>query len=79
MARTRVLIVASELGYSPTQISELEVTIAATPCNLVLSATPMDLSRIVKIAHPLKRVRYELQEIGEPTLADALRPLLASA
>lgn len=44
MARTRVLIVASELGYSPTQISELEVTIAATPCNLVLSATPMDLA-----------------------------------
>lgn len=64
------------MGYSPAQISELEATIAAAPCDLVLSATPVDLSRIIKVAHPLKRVRYELQEIGEPTLADALAPLL---
>ena len=64
------------MGYGTTQIAELEATIAAIPCELVLSATPIDLSRIIKIAHPLKRVRYELQEIGKPTLADALKPFL---
>jgi predicted GTPase len=34
----------------------------------VISGTPIDLTRIIKINKPIQRVRYELQEIGEPTL-----------
>jgi len=38
----------------------------------VIVGTPIDLTRIIKIDKPYQRVRYELQEIGRPTLADLL-------
>ena len=38
-----------------------------------ISATPIDLTRIIKVNKPMQRVRYELQEIGTPTLEDILR------
>jgi predicted GTPase len=61
------------MGYGERQIEELEETINATPCDLVIVATPIDLRRVLKhIAHPMDRVRYELQEIGQPTLEDVL-------
>jgi predicted GTPase len=60
-------------GYSPKQVKELEETVAKVPCDLVLVATPIDLRRVMKIERPSMRVRYELQEIGIPTLADAIR------
>jgi predicted GTPase len=66
------------LGYGAKQISELEATINAAPVDLVLIATPIDLRRIVKIKHPTVRVRYELKEIGQPTLADILKERLAN-
>jgi predicted GTPase len=61
------------MGYGDKQIKELEATINAAPVDLVLIATPIDLRRIVNIKHPTDRVRYELQEIGQPTLAGILR------
>lgn len=61
------------MGYSDQQIHELEETINAAPIDLVISATPIDLRRIVRIQHPSVRVRYELQEIGQPTLADLIK------
>jgi len=61
------------MGYGERQIEELEQTINATPCDLVIVATPIDLRRVLKrIAHPMDRVRYELQEIGQPTLKEVL-------
>jgi len=60
------------MGYSQTQVAELEATIRATPCDLVIVATPIDLRRLIHIDKPMVRVRYELQEIGQPTLADVL-------
>lgn len=60
------------MGYGDAQIRELEATINATPCDLVLIATPIDLTRLVKIQRPSQRVRYDLQEIGRPTLQDIL-------
>jgi predicted GTPase len=61
------------MGYGKEQIADLEETINATPCDLVLVATPVDLSRMIEIRHPVQRVRYELQEIGRPTLRDVLQ------
>jgi len=61
------------MGYSEKQICELEDTINATPCEMVLIATPIDLSRLLKIARPHQRVRYELQVIGRPTLEEIMR------
>jgi predicted GTPase len=60
------------MGYSPAQIGDLEETIRRTPAELVLVATPIDLRRLIEIEQPALRVRYELQEIGEPTLAQVL-------
>src|SRR2546422_380938 len=61
------------MGYGPKQIKELEQTIDATPCDLVLSGTPIDLSRVLKTKKPVVHVRYELDEIGHPNLEDVLR------
>ena len=61
------------MGYGPKQIKELEETIDATPCDLVLSGTPIDLSRVLKTKKPVVHVRYELDEIGHPNLEDVLR------
>jgi len=67
------------MGYSDTQVRELEETIARTPCDVVLIATPIDLRRVLRIGQPSQRVRYELQEIGEPTLLEILREKFGSA
>ncbi len=61
------------MGYGTQQITDLEQTISATPCDLVLIATPIDLRRVLTLVKPTVRVRYELQEIGAPTIADVLK------
>lgn len=58
------------MGYGDKQVRELEETINNTPCDMVIVATPIDLRRVLTIKHPSQRVRYELQEIGQPTLKD---------
>jgi predicted GTPase len=60
------------MGYGAQQVFELGQTINATPCDLVIVATPIDLRRVVEINRPSQRVRYELQEIGTPTLQDVI-------
>jgi predicted GTPase len=61
------------MGYGETQMKELEQTIQNADVDLVLIGTPIDLSRVIKIDKPSQRVRYELQEIGQPTLTDLLK------
>ena len=60
------------MGYDGQQVEDLEATIAATPCDGVVIGTPIDLRRIVRIEKPCTRVRYDLQEVGRPTLKDVL-------
>jgi predicted GTPase len=60
------------MGYSAGQIKDLEATINATPCDLVLFATPIDLPRLVKINKPTLRVRYEYEDHDSPTLEEIL-------
>ncbi len=64
------------MGYGEEQIKELEETINNTPCDVVVSATPIDLQRIIKINKPVVRVRYELDEIGKPDLTDILKEFI---
>ena len=61
------------MGYGPKQIAELEETLRAAECDLVIIATPIDLRRLIGLDKPSVRVRYELQEIGKPDLDDVLR------
>ncbi|HMZ45073.1 MAG TPA: cyclic 2,3-diphosphoglycerate synthase, partial [Anaerolineales bacterium] len=58
------------MGYGDAQTKDLEATINASDVDLVVIGTPIDLSRVMKITKPHQRVRYELQEIGVPTLKD---------
>jgi predicted GTPase len=60
------------MGYGDEQVAELEETINAVDCELVLAATPIDLRRLIDVRHPVDRVRYELQVIGQPTLKEIL-------
>lgn len=61
------------MGYGGDQIADLEETVNNTPADLVIIATPIDLGRLIAIRQPSQRVRYELQEIGRPTLLELLR------
>jgi len=61
------------MGYGADQMKDLEETINNSDVDLVLSGTPIDLNRIIKITKPMQRVRYELQEIGQPTLYEILK------
>ena len=61
------------MGYGDEQVAELEATINNADVDLVIVGTPIDLGRILKINKPSQRVRYELQEIGQPTLVEILQ------
>ncbi|MGB7537401.1 MAG: cyclic 2,3-diphosphoglycerate synthase [Anaerolineales bacterium] len=61
------------MGYGEAQMRDLEATIEKADVDMVIVATPIDLTRVMKINKPFQRVRYELQEIGKPTLEDILK------
>ena len=61
------------MGYGEAQMRDLEATIAKANVDMVIIGTPIDLTRVIKINKPAQRVRYELQEIGQPTLEDILK------
>jgi predicted GTPase len=71
------------MGYGQGQMHELETALNSMPADLVLSATPIDLNRVLHLSKPVVRVRYELEEMaseaGTPTLTDLLRPIVERA
>jgi predicted GTPase len=67
------------IGYSEPQLHELEVTLDAVQCDVVVAGTPIDLERLVNCRHPIRQASYELLEVGEPTLAQVLKPIIAQA
>ena len=64
------------IGYGGQQVKDLEATINAVDCDVVVIGTPIDLRRIISIDKPSVRVTYDLAEIGSPDLADVLKPFL---
>jgi predicted GTPase len=65
------------MGYSDEQLQELEKTINATPCDVVVTGTPIDLARLIRSNYPIRHATYELREVGHPTLEDVLTPVIA--
>ena len=64
------------MGYGAGQVRDLEATIAAVPCDAVVSGTPIDITRVLRTDRPVARVRYAHADRGEPTLSSVLLDLL---
>ncbi len=64
------------MGYGDEQMKDLETTINNSDADLVIIGTPIDLRKVININKPALRVHYELQEIGLPTLEDALKKVI---
>lgn len=67
------------MGYGADQLAELEETIRAVECDVVVTGTPIDLSRIIDAGHPLRHAAYASVEVGEPTLSALMSPVIAAA
>lgn len=67
------------MGYGAEQMRELEATINATPADVVVIGTPIDLGRLLKLNKPAVRVRYELEERGGVTVEQLLERLPLAA
>jgi predicted GTPase len=67
------------MGYSEAQLAELEQTINAVDCDVVVTGTPIDLGRLITSRHPIRHVRYELEEVGVYDLAEVLEPIVVQA
>ena len=73
---THLTDVLPAMGYGEQQLKDLEATINATDCDVVIIGTPMDLTRIIDIQHPTTRVHYDLAEVGEPNLETVLEQFI---
>lgn len=66
-------------GYTPEQLAELEKTVNNTPADVVVLATPSDITRLIKINKPVVRVYYKLRVIEGPTIRDYIEMFLERA
>ena len=64
------------LGYGEKQVAELKKTIELTPCDVVVTGTPIDLRRVMTISKPTVRVSYELKVLGPASLEQILGEFL---
>ena len=67
------------MGYGAEQLAALARTLDATPADVVVSGTPLDLARLVPLARPVVRARYRFAEAGSPGLGDLLDGFLQRA
>jgi predicted GTPase len=65
------------MGYGETQVRDLERTISAVDCDLVLVATPIDLTRLIDIRQPHMRIGYSLKA-EDGALSEAVAAVLES-
>jgi predicted GTPase len=67
------------MGYGDAQLRELQETIDRVECDVVVTGTPFDLTRLVTTRHPVRHARYELRERGRPSLAEMVAPVVRLA
>jgi predicted GTPase len=60
------------MGYSELQMKELGETINKVECDLVIIGTPIDLRKLLRIDKPSMRVTYEIEEVGNVAIRNAL-------
>ena len=66
-----------DLAEDCAPLEDLAATIAAVPCDVVVTGTPIDLARVVHIDRPVRHASYSLHEVSVPDLATLLAPLIA--
>lgn len=64
------------MGYGEKQVKDLEATINACDCDVVVSATPIDLTRLIDIKKPTLKVRYGYRDNSRPTLGELVKEML---
>ncbi len=69
---THIQHVLPALGYGADQLEALRASIAASPVDVVVSGTPIDLAALIDVPHPIVRARYEYEDTGAPSLASVL-------
>jgi predicted GTPase len=67
------------MGYGRAQIADLQATLDGADADLVLSATPIDLTRVLTLNKPITRVRYELDQVGGTPLEELIEKVIAMA
>jgi predicted GTPase len=65
------------MGYGDEQRADLAATLDSSDADLVLSATPIDLARVLRLSKPVVRVRYDLEPVDGPSLAELLAPVVS--
>jgi predicted GTPase len=64
------------MGYGRLQMHELSATLNAIDADVVLAGTPIDLRRVLTLDKPVVRVRYDLEPVSGPPLAELLTAVL---
>ena len=64
------------VGYDPRQLQALAATINRAAAEVVVSATPVDLARLLHSDKPIVRARYDFAEAGEPGLGQVIDDFL---
>jgi predicted GTPase len=67
------------VGYGAEQLRDLERTIAAAEADVVVVATPCNLSSLIEIDKHVVHVSYDYEDAGQPLLADVVEAFLGSA
>ena len=66
------------MGYSPEQLRDLEETVDAADCDVVVTGTPIDLGRVIRCRHPIRHATYELQQVSGPALEEIVMGAVGS-
>lgn len=69
-------LILPAMGYGNKQVSELEEMVKNIDCDVVVSGTPIDITRVIDTNKKIVRVGYSLQEIGDPNLENILKEFI---
>lgn len=71
-------LVLPAVGYGPAQLAALRQTIEGSAADVVVSATPVDLARLLSLTKPVIRARYDVADTHEPSLASVIDAFLST-
>jgi predicted GTPase len=67
------------MGYGPEQVRDLQETLNNCDAEVVLSATPIDIGRVMTVNKPIVRVHYELNQVRGIPLEELIAPIVTRA